>query len=43
MMRKIFPALVAVIAVTATGCTHDDDQSGVPACLLYTSDAADEL
>lgn len=32
MMRKIFPALVAVIAVTATGCTHDDDQSGVPPC-----------
>ena len=37
MMRKIFPALVAVIAVTATGCTHDDDQSGVPAATTAPS------
>lgn len=36
-MRKIFPALVAVIAVTATGCTHDDDQSGVPAATTAPS------
>jgi len=37
MMRKIFPALVAVIAVTATGCTHDDDQFGVPAATTAPS------
>ena len=37
MMRKIFPALVAVIAVTATGCTHDDDQSGGPAATTAPS------
>lgn len=37
MMRKIFPALMAVIAVTATGCTHDDDQSGVPAATTAPS------